>query len=520
MKYCVDLNIADDDNSPSLMIRETLDSEASGLSLMIMGAKSVEADCCSIELSVSQNQRIEEVLSPKVFIKMLKQFLEESKIDVELFHDGIEIANTILSSNDFDVLNNIQNIIITPSIDGLNYLKANPVLLSKKIILDGIYSISHEDLDEIEKYFGDYSNFLVQIDGNYNLVTISEYKKTVDAVDKIVSKIKKYPLSPLEQIMYAYDLVRDRVYHREEENEDLTKSRDLTSVLFGDKIVCVGYANIFEKVLNNLGIKAMMCSLKNVNPTKHGHRRNIVYVKDEKYGVEGVFYFDTTWDSKRNPSDISFLNSYRFFGKTKNDMELCTRELIDRTLPEYNSGVLWDFEEIVKEKGLKAVPESMIESFNRISKFLDDKQLINKILVSDYPEEFIPDFIKESFDLEEVMARLGEYERLFFEVKIKPETLLEVLYNVRKIEYYENPEKYPFSKELFKEAIINSDWAPVSDYEVLLAVLKHKRVSLPKAELDSKASSFLQKYSLEKDLERKIEQVKLTRVLRRIYENK
>jgi len=518
MKYCIDLNVTEDD-SPSLIIKEALDSEVNSLSLMISDTNPAE-NCCLVGLFVPQNQKIEEVLEPKMFIKMLKKFLKDAKIDIELFQDGFIIANTILNSNDFDILNNIQNVIITPDIDTLNYLKANPSLLNKKLILGGVYSISHEDLDEIEKYFGDYSNILLQIDGNHNLVTISEYKKTVEAIDEIVSKIKKYPLSPLEQIMYAYDLVRDRVYHMEEENEDITKSRDLTSVLFGDKIVCVGYANIFEKVLNNLGIKAIMCSLRNVDPTKCGHRRNIVYVKDEKYEVEGIFYFDTTWDRKRNPTDISFLNSYRFFGRAKNDIELYTDSLIDRTFPGYNSGILWDFEEIVKNHGLKAVPKSMIETFNRISRFIDDKKLIDKILISDYPEDLIPDFMKVSFDLEEVMERLSEYERLFFEVKIKPETLLEVLYNVRKVEYYENPEKYPFSKESFKEAIINSDWAPVSKYEILLSVLKHKRVSSSKEELDSKASSFLEKYSEEKDLERKIEQVKLTRVLRRVYENK
>ena len=69
--------------------------------------------------------------------------------------------------------------------------------------------------------------------------------------------IKKLHLSPLETVLYVYDLVRERKYQEEGANECHTKSRDLTSVLLGDKIVCAGFVNLFNTILEKLDIKCL-----------------------------------------------------------------------------------------------------------------------------------------------------------------------------------------------------------------------------------------------------------------------
>ena len=48
------------------------------------------------------------------------------------------------------------------------------------------------------------------------------------------------------------------------------------------------------------------------------------------------------------------------------------------------------------------------------------------------PADMIPEFIRNSFNFEEVMDRLGEYRRLFFDEVIPADTLIRLLYNVRK----------------------------------------------------------------------------------------
>ena len=46
--------------------------------------------------------------------------------------------------------------------------------------------------------------------------------------------------------MYAYDMVRDKIYAEVDENDDKMISRNLSTALLGDKIVCLGYANVFK----------------------------------------------------------------------------------------------------------------------------------------------------------------------------------------------------------------------------------------------------------------------------------
>ena len=318
--------------------------------------------------------------------------------------------------------------------------------------------------------------------------------------------------------MYAYDLVRDRVYTKENEDESLTTSRDLTSVLLGDKIVCVGYANIFDKVLSNLGINTMMYSIKNKDKTQRGHRRNIVRVNDPKYNVDGVYYFDTTWDSKRSASDHDYLNSYRFFAKLKEDIEIYDNRFTDRTFEGYHEAMVWEFETIVEEDGLKSVPSTMINTINEISEFIDGKRLIDTMLLIDNPNFPIPDSIKNSFNMENVMEKLCEYRRMFFDEEISQEILLQVLFNVRKIEYYENPEKYPLNVEMFKTIVKNSGWIPrASIFDDDFIDFHRNNDSDAKT---NRMDKLVDEFSQKTDLAENIERIKLTKTLRKICDKR
>ena len=47
---------------------------------------------------------------------------------------------------------------------------------------------------------------LFLVEGNSELITIDEFKKTIDYISEVVRKIKRHNLSPLEEIIYAYVL--------------------------------------------------------------------------------------------------------------------------------------------------------------------------------------------------------------------------------------------------------------------------------------------------------------------------
>ena len=120
-------------------------------------------------------------------------------------------------------------------------------------------------------------------------------REIVDAVNKI----KEANLSNIESIMYAYDILKKRLYKLDEEN--YYKSSDVSSVLTGD-------SNVFNAFLKCLNIKAAPLISKEAK-----HQRSIIYVQDEKYNIDGVYVFDPTWDRRKNKEDKEYINRYNYF---------------------------------------------------------------------------------------------------------------------------------------------------------------------------------------------------------------
>ena len=461
-------------------------------------------DMFEITLYVNSNSNLEDVLKRDNFDVLLREALSNCDDDEEIYKYSIEGINLILE-NDFPILNN-SNISVYPE-DGIeDFINNNPCLKNKTLIVDGNFDINHDSLDPLLQHFSNHKDYLVLINGNSKYVTIEEYEKTVLAIDEIVNKIKKYNLSPLEQIMYAYDLVRDRIYTSEDKNEDLSVSRDLSSALLGDKIVCVGYAVIFEKVLDNLGIKSEMITLHRKN-TNRGHRRNMIYVDDPKYDVNGIYFFDATWDSKKKNNEFSFLDSYKFFCKTKEEInKYDSINYEDLTLDEIDTASNI-FENIISTSELKNVPRKIVKLINYISNLVDGKDLINVFMLIDTNE--LPEFLKYEYNNEELIEKVKYYFGLIKCQQLGYEKLTKLLYNVRKIEYYEEPSKYPFSFDDFEKTIV--DEGLLSGKEILLKALFGD---------DNKSYDEFYDIANRMELEKMIERIKLSRTLRKVYESK
>ena len=123
---------------------------------------------------------------------------------------------------------------------------------------------------------------------------------------EIADEINKLNLTDMEKAMYAYDLVKKRIY--KESSEDTRLSRSTDKVLDGDYIVCVGYARIFNALLSFLNIDSQI-----VFSSKEKHARSLAYIDDKKYGITGFFVFDPTWDSKKHEEDDEYVNNYKRF---------------------------------------------------------------------------------------------------------------------------------------------------------------------------------------------------------------
>ena len=435
------------------------------------------------------------------YIKIVKDFLNKDK---KFYKDLYEKSEYIFISG---ALKDIKQ-----------YIKLNPELKTKKIILSGIYKLENSKVEKVRDMFYNEDNIYIKLEGNEELITIKELDATLKKIDEMVLQVKKYDFSPLEQLFYVYDKVRDKIYVKENDNEDNSISRDLTKVLLGDKIVCKGYANIFNAILKKLGFKTdLYCIIKKelVNGKRVGHARNIVLLNDKKYAINGV-YFDTTWDCKRNVGDNSFLYSYKYFAKTKNDMEYFDQgKYIDYTLPFYDENMVLNFIETIENEGLEKVSDNIIETINYLSKFIDGKTLITPLMKIENDIKFTND-MRTKFDSNKTIDKLISYDDLFNK-PIVADILLKALYNVRKNEYYEDEIKYPFDLNSLYSTVINSNWIFKSNASSLLMAIFGCEVS---KNLKDDTIINVNKFINNNEIDRKIETIKLSKTLRKVLDKK
>ncbi len=396
--------------------------------------------------------------------------------------------------------------------DNIDFIKKNPLILTKKIALSGRLDITdYSKLIELMKDYKDIEDKVyVSLIGNTNYVSLSDCYKTMSAIKRQADEIKKLGLSPMETIMYVYDQVRNRVYTFENEDESYFKSRDLTEVMFGDKIVCAGYANIFHVLLHYIGIENRIVYLIEKDNPQSGHARNIIYVQDDKYDIDGVYYFDPTWNSKRINETNEYLYRYTYFAKTRKYMDDDKNyDFKECSFPTYSTDMDMEIRKIIaEEKYEKLMPYT--KSLNYMSSLVTNSSLIEPMCVLPVAPMY------GQFDTEEFLRK---FEKVFskFNKEIPAETMLKLLNSVRKIEYYQNPEWYPYSLEDIYKTCIRSKWEFKDKH--LDARAKILRAIFGKEVNINQVDNF-KNYGHESGLFKEMEQVRLTKVLRLVCDKK
>ncbi len=174
-----------------------------------------------------------------------------------------------------------------------------------------------------------YENVFIKIGlRTYKLEEYVEYEKMLYS---FIEPAKN--LSPFEKYIYAYDIVK-RFKKYKENNKDKMKARNLYDILKNNYMVCVGFSKMLGDLLDKLGIENMelhadvglqpykastqlkkkykekwdemdqqeknklIDEQKNYIPDSWvGHSRRIVHIVDEKYGINGIYFSDPTWDN-------------------------------------------------------------------------------------------------------------------------------------------------------------------------------------------------------------------------------
>lgn len=319
------------------------------------------------------------------------------------------------SSNLLDTLYLCEKINVPAIIDGVNIS-----LEDYQKILEG-YDFNRLKGREIAIHYQDYGS---------NIDTNTLYDTSCQ-INYITKRIKKYNLSPLERVMLVYDIVKNNYYHKEDQRESYLISRTLDNVLNSGYIVCVGYVAIINAMLKNLDINVipMICETK-----RDRHCRSMLYLKDAKYNIDGIYVLDPTWDSKRNNGHEN-IDKYNYF--------LLPLFLAERTAHSDFSSVvnlsLSDFKSLEAECTYSDDNniEEMIKKTSKIRYCL--KQLFELVNNNHY-DEFIEGVSFYEFLSEEEIKKLENiYRDVFSKYNINDidvDTFLRLIYKTKKIEYY------------------------------------------------------------------------------------
>ncbi len=342
------------------------------------------------------------------------------------------------------------------------YITKNPIIKTKKIVLDIRLKLTETDrmVKLLEEYRDIKDIVYIYLDGNMGYVSLNDAYKTMLSIQEQAEKIKKLNLSPMETIMYVYDQVRYRTYASEEKGESYLQSRDLSNVLFGDKIVCVGYSRIFASLLKCLGITVYMVGLLN-KAGNDGHERNSIYVKDDKYGIDGFYYFDATWASRDESTNNNYLYNYQFFAKTKSYMDKF-KKYVEERIPIYSENMFDDAIKAIENKDTRLAIQ-YINSLNAMS---------IRILGYEFmPYEYV--IIPNGVEILDIAELKGKFERIYkkFNTEIPGDVMLRVFNNVRKIEYYQNSELYPYTLSDIYATMKRSDWKLPENEKTNAAIL-------------------------------------------------
>lgn len=195
--------------------------------------------------------------------------------------------------------------------------------------LDTTFIIDNKDskmrCSDLERFI-DLEEFLKQsqtglyFDGGLEWYDLTEVINAQEQIENFTNNIQQLDASPFEKYLIVYDFLTRMVYNESKTNK--ANSRDITAVLNGDNIVCVGYAHILQKLCSEIEIDCYVqgsdCYSKDGSQYLGGHENNVVRMIDDKYGIDGLYYVDACWDSVKRG------------GESKRDFSHCLIPLQDK----------------------------------------------------------------------------------------------------------------------------------------------------------------------------------------------
>ena len=316
----------------------------------------------------------------------------------------------------------------------------------------------YKELDEISKK--------VNIEMNYysfekQYMSYERFRNFVEAIKYYRSLIRDYPLSPLEKMTFAYDIMKTFFYNENQEN--LNDSRRPHRILETDHIVCSGYTQMLEEIMYGLdpNIKVsdfgVTCFDKKQN-IRGEHSRTIIKIDDDKYNIHGFYALDSTWDSID-------LNGKEKYGEDYDALSLYHHFLVPFT--DYQEVFPYDSKPKFFQGKLKSLNDNLtVEEIKKCQEELSKKEVkeeskndLNKEENSEiYIQEFNNAFYRDKKNDEEILKD-------FLSRRLKFNEFLTLIENVRKAEGYNGK---TLEDEISKIARINGKMYGVTEENTII----------------------------------------------------
>ena len=316
------------------------------------------------------------------------------------------------------------------------------------------------EFDDKNKYndiifnLNDYKNLYIKYKDN-----VLPFKKYLELEKLLYTMIEPAKnLSPFERYIYAYNIAKKYKNYKSSKNPN--ESRNLYDLLENDYIVCFGYTNLLSDLLDKLQIPNIDLSvsvdssynnvgngvipLENKPISNVGHSRIYVSIVDSKYGINGFYIGDPTWDSYDGYDLYNYLAlTDEEVTKTRN----YNRLNISGVDELFNINSIQDFYDLInflldrrinnKLYGFESIKDIVSSLIERLKKL--DFNFINQ-LKNNY--SFIDDYsYKYPDDLTDLLYELGDYILKHVNNEISGEIIMEGVLNVYRSTFVFPPEK-------------------------------------------------------------------------------
>lgn len=256
-----------------------------------------------------------------------------------------------------------------------------------------------ERLKELGKDIG-----IVYIHNEYRLqepATIDSFLGMRDFINDIVKDIKAQQLTPVEEIMYLYTMIKWYKYNYDKTNYD--NAQYIHSFIDTGEIVCAGYSKLFAQIAKELGYNAFVCLIGPEDFSSNssvGHERNAIYIYDSHYDIHGLYYLDVTFDSseidaigEKYGEDVQkynlffqcfLLNLSQYRCLFSSERNLITVEKTDKIVPFIQDS----FRDINDESLIRDSKVIDLETIKRIFKNTMLKSRTNRVQIEEMLQKF------------------------------------------------------------------------------------------------------------------------------------